>query len=375
MHEALANRRGGLGPCDFEPRLQTVVGEVAGLADVALPAALAHFDCRNNRLAQLALEADGFADAVATARERYGAARIGVMLGTSTSGIHQTELAYQRRDPETGALPADFQFEFTHDLLASTRFVREALQLRGPQAMVSTACSSSAKVFASAWRLMTTGVCDAVVVGGVDSLCLNTLYGFSSLELVSDEATTPCAADRKGINIGEAAGFALLEWPERAVDAGSGIVLLGYGESSDAYHMSTPRPDGEGAALAMARALERASLKGSDIDYINMHGTASQVNDAMEDKAISRVCGTDTAASSTKGWTGHTLGAAGITEAAIAFAAITHQFRPGTLNTKAVDPSFTSRILLDNETGTVRRVLSNSFGFGGSNCALVFGVA
>lgn len=375
MHEALANRRGGLGPCDFEPRLQTVVGEVAGLADVALPAALAHFDCRNNRLAQLALEADGFADAVATARERYGAARIGVMLGTSTSGIHQTELAYQRRDPETGALPADFQFEFTHDLLASARFVREALQLRGPQAMVSTACSSSAKVFASAWRLMTTGVCDAVVVGGVDSLCLNTLYGFSSLELVSDEATTPCAADRKGINIGEAAGFALLEWPERAVDAGSGIVLLGYGESSDAYHMSTPRPDGEGAALAMARALERASLKGSDIDYINMHGTASQVNDAMEDKAISRVCGTDTAASSTKGWTGHTLGAAGITEAAIAFAAITHQFRPGTLNTKAVDPSFTSRILLDNETGTVRRVLSNSFGFGGSNCALVFGAA
>jgi len=370
---ALAARRSGLRPCGFEGvTIETHVGQVDGLDDFSVVERLAEFDCRNNRLAQLALEQDGFAAHAAAARARYGARRIAVILGTSTSGILETEHAYRRRDPATGGLPAGFRFATTHNLYASTDFVRRYLGLEGPATMVSTACSSSAKAFASAARLIALGLADAAVVGGVDSLCRNTLYGFASLDLVGREPCRPCDAQRGGISIGEAAGFALLEKPE-AVAEHSGVALLGYGESSDAYHMSTPHPEGEGAALAMRRALAAAGLEPAAIDYINMHGTASQVNDSMEDKAITTVFGTGTPASSTKGWTGHALGAAGITEAVISALCIQNGFRPGSLNTRVLDPSLTSRILLANEVGPVRRVLSNSFGFGGSNASLVFG--
>ena len=371
--EALTAARTGLKPCTFEKvSLETWVGEVAGLDDLRVCERLAEFDCRNNRLAELALEQDGFAARIARARAKYGPHRIAVILGTSTSGILETEHAYQQRDPQTGALPASYRFATTHNLYASTDFVRRYLELEGPAAMISTACSSSAKVFASAWRLMEQGLCDAAVVGGVDSLCRNTLYGFASLDLVGREPCRPCDAQRGGISIGEAAGFALLERPQQAVSH-SGVALLGYGESSDAYHMSTPHPEGVGAALAMQRALARAALAPAAIDYINMHGTASQVNDSMEDRAITSVFGTHTACSSTKGWTGHALGAAGITEAVIAALCIQNGIRPGCLNARSIDPSFTSKVLLTNQSGTVQRVLSNSFGFGGSNCSLIFG--
>jgi len=240
--------------------------------------------------------------------------------------------------------------------------------------VVSTACSSSAKVFASAWRLMHLGLCDAAVVGGVDSLCLNTLYGFSSLELVSPEPCRPAAPDRTGISIGEAAGFALLERPERAGDH-TGVALLGYGESSDAYHMATPHPEGTGAILSMQRALDCAGIAPEQVDYINLHGTATQTNDAMEDKATVTVFGSGTPCSSTKGWTGHTLGAAGITEAVISALCIQKGFMPRTLNTEEVDPAFGSRVLLEAREAPVACVLSNSFGFGGSNCSLVLGRA
>ncbi len=371
--EALTAARTGLKPCTFEGvRLETHAGEVAGLDDLRVCERLAEFDCRNNRLAELALEQDGFAARVAQARVQYGPRRIAVILGTSTSGILETEHAYQQRDPQTGALPAGYRFATTHNLYASTDFVRRYLGLEGPAAMVSTACSSSAKAFASAWRLIAQGLCDAAVVGGVDSLCRNTLYGFASLDLVGREPCRPCDAQRGGISIGEAAGFALLERPERA-GTHSGVALLGYGESSDAYHMSTPHPEGAGAALAMQRALACAALAPAAIDYINMHGTASQVNDSMEDRAITTVFGTHTACSSTKGWTGHALGAAGITEAVISALCIQQGLMPGCLNTRTIDPSFTSKVLLTNQSGDVRRVLSNSFGFGGSNCSLIFG--
>jgi 3-oxoacyl-[acyl-carrier-protein] synthase-1 len=371
--EALTAARTGLTPCTFEQvQLETWVGEVAGLDELRVCERLAEFDCRNNRLAELALEQDGFAARIAQARAKYGPRRIAMILGTSTSGILETEHAYRQRDPMTGALPPSYRYATTHTLYASTDFVRRYLDLEGPAAMISTACSSSAKVFASAWRLIAQGLCDAVVVGGVDSLCSNTLYGFASLDLVGREPCRPCDTQRGGISIGEAAGFALLERPEQAVSH-SGVALLGYGESSDAYHMSTPHPEGEGAALAMQRALACAALAPAAIDYINMHGTASQANDSMEDRAISTVFGTQTACSSTKGWTGHVLGAAGITEAVISALCIQHGIRPGCLNTKSIDPSFTSKVLLTNQSGTVKRVLSNSFGFGGSNCSLIFG--
>lgn len=371
--EALTAARTGLRPCTFEQvQLETWVGDVAGLDDLRVCERLAEFDCRNNRLAELTLEQDGFAARIAQARAKYGPHRIAVILGTSTSGILETEHAYQQRDPQTGALPASYRFATTHNLYASTDFVRRYLELEGPAAMISTACSSSAKVFASAWRLIAQGLCDAAVVGGVDSLCRNTLYGFASLGLVGREPCRPCDAQRGGISIGEAAGFALLERPQQ-VASHSGVALLGYGESSDAYHMSTPHPEGVGAALAMQRALACAGLAPAAIDYINMHGTASQVNDSMEDRAITTVFGTQTACSSTKGWTGHALGAAGITEAVIAALCIQNGIRPGCLNARSIDPSFTSKVLLTNQSGTVQRVLSNSFGFGGSNCSLIFG--
>ena len=368
--QALQQRQSGLEPCRFDTRLQSYTGMVEGVESQPLRADLSRFECRNNRLAQIGLEQDGFAQRVLAARERYGPKRIAVVLGTSTSGIHQTELAYARRAGAEGALPEDYNFITTHNLFSAVDFVMAYLDLHGPGAMISTACSSSAKVFASAQRLLAMGLSDAVVVGGVDSLCLNTLFGFSSLELVAKQPCTPFARDRAGISIGEAAGFALLERPQHSA---SDLHFLGYGESSDAYHMSTPRPDGAGAASAMRNALSNAELDASAIDYVNAHGTASAVNDSMEDKAISAVFGNATACSSTKGWMGHTLGAAGITEAVVALLSLRHGFIPGTLNTGEVDPSFSSRILLDNESAPLRHVMSNSFGFGGSNCCLIFG--
>ncbi|MDD5404061.1 MAG: beta-ketoacyl-[acyl-carrier-protein] synthase family protein [Sulfuricella sp.] len=359
----------GLRANDFaDAPLDTFIGRVDGVEDIALPQALERFDCRNNRLAQLALQQDGFTSAVAMAREKYGAMRIAVILGTSTSGIQATEHAYHRRDPASGALPADFDFAATQGMNSVAEFVRRHLGLSGPAFVISTACSSSAKVFASAARFMQTGLCDAAVVGGVDSLCAMTLYGFNALQLVSAEPCRPCDQARKGISIGEGAGFFLLE-----KEAGP-LALLGYGESSDAYHMSTPHPEGLGAALAMEKALAVACLQPGEIDYINMHGTASRSNDSAEDQGMRRVFGNATPCSSTKGATGHTLGAAGAVEAAIACLCLENGLIPGTCNTRALDPELGSAIQLQAVSRPLRHVMSNSFGFGGNNCSLIFGV-
>jgi 3-oxoacyl-[acyl-carrier-protein] synthase-1 len=312
---------------------------------------------------------------VAEAKQRYGAERIAVIMGTSTSGILETEHAYRDRDPQTGELPGTFvsRYRYTHNMFSLGHFVRSCLGLRGPALVVSTACSSSAKVFATAARYLEAGVCDAAIVGGVDSLCLTTLYGFSSLQLLSAEPCRPCDEDRDGLSLGEAAGYALLE-SSRNVRRRGAVALLGYGESTDGYHMSHPHPEGAGAIRAMCQALNRAGLRAADIDYINLHGTATRANDTVEDRAVHGVFGTHTAASSTKGWTGHTLGAAGITEALISAVCLTQGFVPGTLNCQRVDPALSSHILKDNQSRPVRRVLSNIFGFGGNNCSLVLGV-
>lgn len=370
--DALQQCRGGLRPCDFlDADIATWIGRVDGLETQPVSGALAHYDCRNNRLAQLGLQQDGFVEAVLAAKSRYGSERVAVIMGTSTSGILETELAFRQRDPVSGALPASFHYTETHELSSVAEFTRHYFGLQGPSLAISTACSSSAKVFASAQRMIHAGLCDAAIVGGVDSLCFTTLYGFASLELVSSQPCRPADANRDGISIGEAAGFALLEKAEQAPHAN--IALLGYGESTDAYHMSTPHPEGLGAALAMQRALQRAGLPADSIDYINLHGTSSKTNDSAEDRAVSSVFGSTTPASSTKGWTGHTLGAAGITEAIISMLCIEHDFMPGSLNTQTPDPAFSSRILLDNVHAPVKCVLSNSFGFGGNNCSLIFG--
>ena len=374
MLRALREKRSGLAPCGFETaRIDTYVGPVPELDDFRVRSDLQDYDCRNNRLAQLCLEQDGFAKEIAAARDRYGAGRIGLYLGTSTSGLHTTELAYRRRDPKTGALPADYRYAKTQNAYSLGEFVRRYLGLAGPGFVVSSACSSSAKVLGNAARMIAAGICDAAVVGGVDSLCLMTLYGFHSLGLTSAGPCRPYDVDRDGISIGEGGGFALLERAER-VESGA-IQLLGVGESSDAYHMSTPHPEGLGARIAMQQALDSAGLEPSDIDYVNLHGTATRSNDASEDKAVFEVFGRQTPCSSTKGATGHLLGAAGITEAIISVLAIEDGLMPGSANTRSVDPALKCNYLLENRRAKVTRALTNSFGFGGSNCSLVLGVA
>jgi 3-oxoacyl-[acyl-carrier-protein] synthase I len=371
--DALLSRRSALAPCVFETvQLDTWVGQVPDAQLSPLPANLSAFDCRNNRLARLALQQDGFEDAVAQARSRYGASRIGVFLGTSTSGILQTELAYRHRDAESGTLPGDLDYAGMHNSFSLGRFVQRWLGLEGPAAVVSTACSSSAKVFGSAARMIAAGACDAAVVGGADSLCLTTLYGFGSLELLSRAPCRPFDAERSGISIGEGAGFALLQ-PTPAQPRADSIRLLGVGESSDAYHMSTPHPEGVGARSAMERALASAGLEPSDIDYINLHGTATRTNDASEDRAVYELFGARTPCSSTKGATGHMLGAAGITETVICALALREGFTPGSANTRQLDPALRVRYLIGNAAQAPRRAMSNSFGFGGSNCSLVLG--
>jgi len=372
--QALREKRSGLVARNFESaRVDTCIGPVDGLDEFRIREDLRDYDCRNNRLAQLCLEQDGFVAGVAAARERYGAGGIGLFLGTSTAGLHSTELAYRSRDPQTGALPADYRYAETQNTYSLGAFARRYLGLTGPGFVVSSACSSTAKVFGNAARMIAAGVCDAAVVGGADTLCLMTLYGFQSLGLTSHHPCRPFDAERDGISIGEGAGFALLEKADRARPGG--ILLLGVGESSDAYHMSTPHPEGLGARLAMEQALASAGLRPGDIDYINLHGTATKSNDASEDRAVVGLFGPETPCSSTKGATGHLLGAAGITEAIISVLAIANGVIPGGANTRIVDPALRSHYLLENKYQKVSRVLSNSFGFGGSNCSLVLGAA
>ena len=270
----------------------------------------------------------GFLERAVSMRSSYGADRVALVVGTSTSSIGASEEAYRRLLPD-GQYPEDLRRPIVHTPHSLGDFVRAALGLEGIVVTVGTACSSSAKVFAQAERLMGLGLADAAVVGGVDSLCGSVLFGFNSLELVSPEPCRPFDVSRRGISIGEAGGFALLE---RSGERGPW--LLGYGESSDAYHMSSPHPEGLGARLAMEAALQRAGLTPDAVNYINMHGTASQKNDEVEAHVVASLFPATTRASSTKGWTGHALGAAGILESAITFAAMEMGIAPGTLNAR-----------------------------------------
>jgi 3-oxoacyl-[acyl-carrier-protein] synthase-1 len=371
--DSLRSRQSALAPLSFENvALESYIAKVGILDEYSIRSDLSAYDCRNNRLAQLCLAQDGFTDAIGAAKDKYGTGRIGVFLGTSTSGILQAELAYRNLDPQTGALPPDFHYAETQNSYSLAGFVSRYLGLSGPSFVVSSACSSSAKVFANAVRMMASGVCDAAVVGGVDSLCLSTLYGFNSLGLVSRFPCRPYDTERDGISVGEGAGFVLLE-RATAANSSNAIFLLGVGESSDAYHMSTPHPEGLGAKLAMQHALASAGLQAHAIDYINLHGTATKSNDASEGRAVADVFGDSVPCSSTKGWTGHLLGAAGISEAIISMLAIKYDFLPGSVGTQQLDPGMMIDYRIENGNAKIERVLSNSFGFGGSNCSLILG--
>lgn len=368
---ALASGHSGLQPCHFETvALPTWTGEIEALDNVRLPPEYAAFDCRNNRLAEIALGQDGFTEVVARAVERYGSGRIGVFVGTSTSGILQSEQAFRLRHPATGQLPAGFHYAETHNTGSLAAYLRVRLGLSGPAAVVSCACASSAKAFAHAARMIAAGLCDAAVVGGADSLCLTTLYGFHSLNLNAPGPCRPFDVRREGISIGEAAGFVLLERPRD--DGHDSVHLLGVGESNDAHHMSSPHPEGAGALLAMQRALASAAMTPTDIDYINLHGTGTPSNDAAEARAVHGLFGAHLPCSSTKGATGHTLGAAGALEAVICALSLQSGLMPGGLNCIEPDPTLQVDYLRSNRRAALARVLSNSFGFGGANCALLF---
>lgn len=373
LRQSLATRRSGLRKNDFSDcDLDTWIGRVAGVEAAELPPQFAGLHSRNNQLAWIGLQQDELLRSVAALADRIGADRIGVIMGTSTSSIGRTEHAYSQLDA-SGRMRKELRQPLVHHLHSPGTFVAAATGLKGPAMTISTACSSSAKVFATATRWIRHGLIDAALVGGIDSLCHSVLYGFNSLELISREPCKPFDRHRDGINIGEAAGFALLTRPELSPDAS--IALLGYGESSDAHHMSHPHPEGKGASLAMSQALHRAGLSPQAIDYVNLHGTASRANDRVETYALAEVFSATTKVSSTKGWTGHTLGAAGILEAIIALDTLQTGVLPGTLNRDVDDPELRFPVMTDNIEKRIRHSMSNSFGFGGNNASLVFGMS
>lgn len=325
---------------------------------------------RNNALLSIALAP--LREAVAAAVERYGADRVAVVLGSSTSGVGESEAAH-RHFAAHGDWPVGFHYR-QQEMGTPAAFVASQLGLRGPAHVVSTACSSSAKAMASAARLLRAGMADAVVTGGADSLCRFTVAGFASLGSVSRERCNPFSANRNGINIGEGAALFLMTREQGPVR------LAGWGESADAHHMSAPDPEGKGAERAIREALSRAGIDAADIGYINLHGTATPQNDAMEAAVVERMFGARTPASSTKPLTGHALGAAGAIEAAICWLALArnpHHKLPPHWWDGVADPALPAIDLVApgrRADAPLRYALSQSFAFGGSNAALVLGV-
>ena len=350
----------------------TYVGEVADELP-ALAADSVAFDRRNARLALAAMQhaPDGLLPALADAVERYGSDRIGVVIGTSTSGMYETEQAFAHRH-EHGRFPDHYHFERQHAWNATADFIRSYLQLGGPCYTISTACSSGSKALIVAQRLIRTGVCDAVIAGGVDSLCRLTCYGFKSLELTAEQPCTPLDRDRNGISLGEGGALMLLERTREALN--DRVHLLGCGESSDAHHMTAPHPQGKGALLAMQQALAAAGRDPRQIDYVNLHATGTPQNDRAEMLAMQQLFDDAVQCSGTKGLTGHTLGAAGAIEAAICWLSLQQQFRPGTCGLQQVDPEFQRPVIsAPQPRAALRNVMCNNFGFGGNNSSLVLG--
>jgi 3-oxoacyl-[acyl-carrier-protein] synthase I len=359
---ALVAGEAAISPPPFELPFRTVSGLVRG----PLEPPPARFVAYDSRLARLALRALAqVAAMLERAARRHGRERVGVLIGTSTGGLDATEPAYRiyrangERDPR-------FALRTTHAFDAVAALTRELFDLRGPAYAVSTACTSSAKAIASAQRLIATNVCDAVLVMGVDALCETTVRGFHALGVLSERAARPFSADRDGIHIGEAAALLLLER-----DGEGPASIAAVGESSDAYSMSAPEPAGLGASQAMREALTRAGLDGAQVDYVNAHGTGTPHNDVAESQAILRVLPPSVAVSSTKGLTGHTLGACGTLEVAICALAVQHGVLPASIGAEPVDPAVELALVRDAMHRPVRVAVSNALAFGGSNTCVV----
>lgn len=368
IREALRYGRSGLRPNDLPGAdLETWIGRVDGLEEV---------DCgpwqsRNNALAETGLGADTLLKTLERLKSSLAPERIGIVTGTSTSSIDRTEAAYAALGEGDSLDPAYHQ-PAVHNPHGPGLYVARRTGITGPAMTINTACSSSAKVFATAARWIQAGLVDAALVGGIDTLCLSVLYGFHGLQLVSADVCRPFDRDRGGINLGEAAGFAVLCRPDLPVAESAMLRLSGYGESSDAHHMSHPHPEGLGARLAIDGALEMAALPAEAIDYINLHGTASRANDSIEGRLVAQRFPHQPACSSTKGWTGHTLGAAGIVESLIALDVIESGHAPANLNLREAEEGMPGGLLQEAGDIDAHHVMTNSFGFGGNNCSLVF---
>jgi 3-oxoacyl-[acyl-carrier-protein] synthase I len=359
---SLSQGRSGLGPVPFELPFPTMAGAVEG--DLPqLPSELAAWSNRPSRMAMHLIEQ--LDEPLARARQRWRPERIGIVLGTSTSGADATERAYAHFTKH-GSLPSDYDFRKQHTFGALVDVVTRLSGATGPAWVVSTTCTSSAKPFGSAQRMIASDVVDAVIVGGIDTLCAMTLRGFHALGALSKRACKPFSAERDGINIGEGGALLLIE---RTGDARA--LLEAVGESSDAYHISAPHPQGLGASLAMRRALEQAGIGPEAIDHINAHGTGTRLNDAAEGKAIAEVFGGDVPVVSTKGYTGHTLGGAGAIEAVFSVLALEEQWIPASLGVDPQDPEISIRVPTQPQRGRFARVLSNSFAFGGNNVSVL----
>ncbi len=363
---ALLDGRSGLRAPSMALPFATAVGEIPG-DFTALPPELAAWDTRLARLVAHLLQ--GLAPDLARARQRWGDRRIGLFLGTSNAGILQTEAAHAAW-VATGTVPVDFDFARQHAYDGILTVARRLTGIAGPGYVVSSACSSSAKVLAVAARLIHAGVIDAALVGGADTLCQTTLRGFHGLGVLSASVCRPFGAGRAGINIGEGGALLLIERQGQAR-----ALLLGVGESSDAHHMSAPHPQGHGARLAMQRALELAGLPGQAVDHVNAHGTGTLLNDAAEGLAIADLLGTEVPVISTKGYTGHLLGAAGALEAVLAILALEAGVIPASLGADPLDPLLTIRVPTSTLRQPCRAVLSNSFAFGGNNASVLLGAA
>lgn len=329
------------------------------------------YDTRTNRLLLKALE-EIMAD-VDRLISRFGNKRVGIVLGSSNTGIEEFCRDYAKACGDEGAKA--LASEYT-ELGNPGAFLKKHLGLDSPSYTVSTACSSSAKAFSAARRLIESDICDAVILGGADSLCRFVVNGFNALNSVSFSRANPFSANRDGINLGEAAALFIMQKPELAKSGD--ICLLGSGETSDAYHATSPDPSGAGAASAMEQALSDANLKACDIDYINLHGTATRYNDAMEALAIHEVFGADTPCSSTKPMTGHTLGAAGALECALCYLTMSDLNEKNLLLPHIFDGAYDSclppiKLAMRGEVRRARRTLSNSFAFGGSNASVILG--
>lgn len=340
----------------------TIIGRVTeSLPEI--PATLARHASRNNQLALSALQQ--IEASVRHAIARFGADRIAVIVGTSTSGISDGEHAYAQK-LDQGDFPADYHYR-KQELGNTSDFIADYFGITGPCYAISTACSSSGRVFISAKRMLKAGLVDAVIVGGADTICKLTLNGFNGLEALSNTLCKPFSADRNGINIGEAAALMLLSREP------SNIALLGVGDSSDAHHISAPHPEGLGAYEAMQKALTDAGLTPQDIGYINAHGTATPLNDTMESKAIFRLFGDGVPVSSTKPLTGHTLGTASATEAAIAWHILRYDLPLPKQRCQNKAPDIAITLVESDQTLQGKAILSNSFAFGGNNISLIFG--